>query len=360
MQNFKVKMPNKITKITSKVGLPPGTIDYVGEARTTKVRITVINFNEADYFEKDFDTFEDCMTHIKPSHITWINVDGVHDIELIETIGKTYNIHPLTLEDIANTEQRPKIEEFDNYIVTFMKMFYNKEGKIHQEQLGILLLENLVITFQEPNGGDAFDIIRTRLRSAKGRVRKSGADYLSYALMDAVVDCYFSVIENCSEQLEILEEQLLDQSNNKQLVQLYDLKRQILSLRKQIWPMRDIVNTIIRFDNSLIHKDIIIYLRDLNDHIIRIIDTIESQRDLVSSVMDLYLSTQSNKMNEVMKFLTIISTIFIPATFLAGVYGMNFDNMPEIHSKNGYFIVVFVMVLIIATPLIYFRRKRWI
>jgi magnesium transporter len=353
-------MPNKITRLTSKVGLPPGTIDYVGEVRTTAVTITVINFNEKDYFEKEFNDFNECLTHIKPTHITWINVDGVHDINLIETIGKAYNIHPLTLEDIANTEQRPKIEEFDNYIVSFMKMFYNKDGQIHQEQLGILLLENLVITFQEPNGGDAFDIIRTRLRAAKGRVRKSGADYLAYALMDAVVDCYFGVIERCSEQLEALEEQLLDNSNNRQLIQLYDLKRQIISLRKQIWPMRDIVNTIIRFENSLIKNDIVVYLRDLNDHIIRIIDTIESQRDLVSSVMDLYLSTQSNKMNEVMKFLTIISTIFIPATFLAGVYGMNFDNMPEIHSKNGYFVVVLVMVLIIAAPLIYFRKKRWI
>jgi magnesium transporter len=353
-------MPNRITRVTSKVGLPPGTIDYVGEERTNPVTITVVNFNETDYFEKDFHDFHECMKHIKPSHITWINIDGVHDINLIETIGKAYNIHPLTLEDIANTEQRPKIEEFENYIVSFMKMFYNKDNKIHQEQLGIILLENMVITFQEPNGGDAFDIIRTRLRTAKGRVRKSGADYLAYALMDAVVDCYFSVIEKCSEQLEFLEEQLLDNSNNKQLVQLYDLKRQIISLRKQIWPMRDIVNTIIRFENKLINNDIVVYLRDLNDHIIRIIDTIESQRDLVSSVMDLYLSTQSNKMNEVMKFLTIISTIFIPATFLAGVYGMNFDNMPEIHSKNGYFVVVFIMILIIAAPLIYFRRKRWI
>jgi magnesium transporter len=217
-----------------------------------------------------------------------------------------------------------------------------------------------VITFQEPNGGDAFDIIRTRLRTAKGRVRKSGADYLAYALMDAVVDCYFTVIEKCSEQLEKLEEDLLNSSNPKQLIELYELKRQILTLRKQVWPMRDIVNTIIRFDNQLIKEDIIIYLRDLNDHIVRIIDTIESQRDLVSSVMDLHLSTQSNKMNEVMKFLTIISTIFIPATFLAGVYGMNFDNMPEIHSKNGYFIVISIMVLIIAAPLIYFRKKRWI
>jgi magnesium transporter len=178
--------------------------------------------------------------------------------------------------------------------------------------------------------------------------------------MDAVVDCYFSVIEKCSEQLEALEEQLLDNRSNKQLVELYDLKRQIISLRKQIWPMRDIVNTIIRFENSLIKEDIIIYLRDLNDHIVRIIDTIESQRDLVSSVMDLYLSTQGNKMNEVMKFLTIISTIFIPATFIAGVYGMNFDNMPEIHSQNGYYMVLAIMLLIIVAPLVYFRRKRWI
>jgi magnesium transporter len=353
-------MSKRAKSTTAKVGLPPGTIDYVGEERTNAIIITVVCFNETDYYEQTYSDYSECIKSIKQGCITWINFDGVHNVKLIEAVGKTYNIHPLTLEDIANTEQRPKIEEFENYIVTFMKMFHTKDNQILQEQLGIILLENLVITFQEPNGGDAFDIIRTRLRTAKGRVRKSGADYLAYALMDAVVDCYFTVIEKCSEQLEKLEEDLLSGSNPKQLVELYELKRQILSLRKQVWPMRDIVNTIIRFDNQLIKEDIIIYLRDLNDHIVRIIDTIESQRDLVSSVMDLHLSTQSNKMNEVMKFLTIISTIFIPATFLAGVYGMNFDNMPEIHSKNGYFVVIFIMILIIAAPLIYFRRKRWI
>jgi magnesium transporter len=355
-------MPNRFTHKSNKtkVGLPPGTIDYVGEIRDSSVTITLINYNETEYFEKDFYEFKECMTHINPQRITWINIDGVHDTKLIETIGQAYNIHPLTLEDIANTDQRPKIEEFENYIVSFMKMFYFRDKKIHQEQLGILLLENLVITFQEPNGGDAFDIIRTRLRTAKGRVRKSGADYLAYALMDAVVDCYFGVIENCSERLEVLEEELLNGSSRQQLLQLYELKRQIISLRKQIWPMRDIVNTIIRFENSLIKQDIVIYLRDLNDHIIRIIDTIESQRDLASSVLDLYLSTQSNKMNEVMKFLTVVSTIFIPATFVAGVYGMNFDNMPEIHSKNGYYVILGIMLVIIVAPLIYFKRKRWI
>jgi magnesium transporter len=353
-------MAKRKKSTTTKVGLPPGTIDYVGEERTNAIIITAVCFNELDYFEQKYSDYSECIKSLKPGYITWINFDGVHNVKLIEAVGKTYHIHPLTLEDIANTEQRPKIEEFENYIVTFMKMFHTNDDQILQEQLGIILLENLVITFQEPNGGDAFDIIRTRLKTAKGRVRKSGADYLAYALMDAVVDCYFTVIEKCSEQLEKLEEDLLSGSNPKQLVELYELKRQILSLRKQVWPMRDIVNTIIRFDNQLIKEDIIIYLRDLNDHIVRIIDTIESQRDLVSSVMDLHLSTQSNKMNEVMKFLTIISTIFIPATFLAGVYGMNFDNMPEIHSKNGYFVVISIMVLIIAAPLIYFRKKRWI
>ncbi len=353
-------MANKIKRSTSKLGLPPGTIDYVGEERTDRITITTVCFNEHEYFEKQFSDFSDCVKSINPLHITWINIDGVHNINLIEAVGKRYNIHPLTLEDIANTEQRPKIEEFDNYIVAFLKMFHTKDNQILHEQLGIILLENLVITFQEPNGGDAFDIIRTRLRTAKGRVRKNGADYLAYALMDAVVDCYFTVIENCSEKLEKLEDDLLNNNNPRQLVELYELKRQIITLRKQVWPMRDIVNTIIRFENQLIKEDVIIYLRDLNDHIIRIIDTIESQRDLVSSVMDLHLSAQSNKMNEVMKFLTIISTIFIPATFLAGVYGMNFDNMPEIHSKNGYFVVVGIMLVIIAAPLIYFRRKRWI
>jgi magnesium transporter len=239
-----------------------------------------------------------------------------------------------------------------------MKMIgYTTEVK--SEQLAIVLFENTVISFQEPNNGDAFDIIRNRLRQAKGRVRRSGADYLAYALMDAVVDCYFTAIEKIGDKVEEIEEEIISGYDKKSLMELYHLKREMIYLRKQVWPMRDMINNMIRSETTLINPTSDIYLRDLSDHVTRIIDTVETYRDLLSGIMDIYLSTNANRMNEVMKVLTIMSSIFIPVTFIAGVYGMNFDNMPELHTRNGYFITCGVMGAIIIGLVIYFKRQKW-
>ena len=234
---------------------------------------------------------------------------------------------------------------------------YNSE--VISEQIAIILCENTVLSFQEPHSGDAFDIIRTRLRQAKGRVRKLGADYLAYALMDAVVDCYFSAIEKIGDKIEEIEEDIIGNTDKKSLLQLYHLKREMIYLRKQVWPMRDMINNMIRSETKLINDSNDIYLRDLSDHVTRIIDTVETYRDLLSGIMDIYLSTNSNKMNEVMKVLTIMSSIFIPVTFIAGVYGMNFENMPELKSQNGYFITWGIMISLIVGLLVYFKRKKW-
>ena len=343
---------------TENIGAPPGTLFYNGEERTDRIKITLIEYNETEFFEDVYYDLSDCLSHVKPNMVKWINVEGLHKLELIEQIGKIYNIHPLTLEDIVHVDQRPKFEDYEHYVVAIMKMIsYTTE--VTSEQLAIVLCENTVISFQEPHGGDAFDIIRNRLRQCKGRVRKLGADYLAYALMDAVVDCYFTAIEKIGDKIEEIEEEIISNSDKKSLLQLYHLKREMIYLRKQVWPMRDMINNMVRSETNLINPTSDIYLRDLSDHVTRIIDTVETYRDLLSGIMDIYLSTNANRMNEVMKVLTIMSSIFIPVTFIAGVYGMNFDNMPELHTRNGYFITWGVMLSVILGLVIYFRRKKW-
>ncbi len=343
---------------TQDIGAPPGTLFYNGEVRTDKVKITLIEYNDFEFFEDEYYNLDDCLSHVKPNMVKWINVEGLHDTELVEAIGKIYNIHPLTLEDIVHVDQRPKFEDYDHYVVAIMKMIsYTTE--VEAEQLAIVLCENTVISFQEPNRGDAFDIIRNRLRASKGRVRKLGADYLAYALMDAVVDCYFTAIEKIGDKIEEIEDDIISDSDKKSLLQLYHLKREMIYLRKQVWPMRDMINNMVRSETQLINPSSDIYLRDLSDHVTRIIDTVETYRDLLSGIMDIYLSTNANKMNEVMKVLTIMSSIFIPVTFIAGVYGMNFDNMPELKTQNGYFITCGVMLSVIIGLMIYFKRKKW-
>jgi len=340
------------------IGAPPGTLFYTGEQTTSRIKITLIEFNETEFIEEECYDLSEVISHVKPNMIKWINVEGVHKTSLIEKIGKIYNLHPLTLEDIVHIDQRPKFEDYDNYVLTIMKMIaYNDE--VHSEQLSLILLENTVISFQEPSGGDAFDIIRNRLRQSKGRVRKLGADYLFYALMDAVVDCYFNAIERIGDKLEVIEEEIITDPKRESLIHLYNLKREVIYLRKQVWPLRDMVNSLIRTENDLISDNTQIFFRDLQDHSTRIIDTVETYRDLLSGIMDIHISTNANKMNEVMKVLTIMSTIFIPVTFIAGVYGMNFENMPEIKTTYGYYVVCGIMLAIIFGLIFYFKRKKW-
>jgi magnesium transporter len=339
-------------------GAPPGTITYTGDNKNDRIKISLIEYNETDFVEQEFYDLSECISHLKPHLVKWINVEGVHKPDVLEKIGKLYDIHPLTLEDIAHVDQRPKFEDYDNYVVAVMKMI-NFDGKISGEQLSIVLFKNTVISFQEPEGGDAFDIIRTRLRQSKGRIRKCGADYLAYALMDAVVDCYFHTIEKIGDVVEDVEEDIIADHGKRSLIQLHELKREMIYLRKQVWPMRDMISNMVRSETKLINSSTDIYLRDLQDHVTRIIDTVETYRDLLSGIMDIYLSTNANKMNEVMKVLTIMSSIFIPVTFIAGVYGMNFDYMPEIKSPYGYAITWGVMLSIMIGLVIYFKRKKW-
>jgi magnesium transporter len=340
------------------IGAPPGTMLYTGALAGTRVKITLIEFNETEFFEREFVSLTDCLQHVKPDMVKWINVEGVHDTELIGGLAQIYNIHPLTQEDIVHNDQRPKFEEYENYLLTIMKMIIYHE-EVSAEQLSLVLLKDTVISFQEPDGGDAFDIIRLRLRQCKGRVRKLGSDYLFYALMDAVVDFYFNAIEKIGDKIEKIEEEIITEPKRESLIELYRLKREVIYLRKQVWPLRDLLSNLLRSESEFITANTLLFFRDLQDHSTRIIDTVETYRDLLSGIMDIYLSTNSNKMNEVMKVLTIMSSIFIPVTFVAGVYGMNFEFMPELKSPFGYAATWAVMIGIMGGMIIYFKKKKW-
>ncbi len=341
-----------------KHGAPPGSLIYTGSQQHESFKLTCISFNETDFEETVFKDFTSCQASLKNKCVHWINVEGIHDSALIEQIGAVYKLHPLTLEDVMHPEQRPKCEDYDHYLMATLKMLWYST-KIESEQLTLILLENTVITFQEPENVDAFDIIRQRLRASKGRVRKMGADYLFYALMDAVVDCYFKVVESLGDRIETAEEQIIDRQSHQELLELYQIKRELIFLRKQVWPLRDMINHINREPHLLIQESSGLYFRDLLDHSIRIIDSVESQRDLIAGLMDVHLSYNSNRMNEVMKTLTILSSIFIPVTFVAGVYGMNFKFMPELNSPYGYAAVWGLMLLVMGSMLVYFKRKNW-
>jgi magnesium transporter len=271
------------------IGAPPGNLFYNGTETDKPIKITLIEFNESEFIEEQFTDISECLSHVKPKMVKWINIEGVHNTTMIEKIGKFYDLHPLTMEDIVHIDQRPKFEDYDDYVLTIMKMItYNEE--VHAEQLSLVLLEGTVISFQEPSGGDAFDIIRTRLRQNKGRVRKLKADYLFYALMDAVVDWYFIVIEKIGDKLEYIEDEIVEDPKRQSLVQLYNLKREVIYLRKQIWPLRDMVSNLLRTENKLITENTQLFFRDLQDHTSRIIDTVETYRDLLSGIMDIHIS----------------------------------------------------------------------
>ena len=346
---------------SEKGGLPPGTLAYVGEKKVEKVIITVFDYDSERYEEKELKSVEECFSYKDTPTVTWINIDGIHQVEIMEKIGNHFGFHPLIMEDILNTRQRPKMDDLEDYLFVVLKMLnYNEEGdEIGGEQISIILGQNFVISFQEKEG-DVFEPIRERIRKNKGRIRKMDADYLAYALVDSVVDNYFMILEKIWERIEFLEEELVENPSTQTLQEIYGLKRKMIVLRRSIWPLREVISELERGESSLIKESTGIYLRDVYDHTIQVIDTVETFRDMISGMLDVYLSSLSNKMNEVMKVLTIIATIFIPLTFLAGIYGMNFKYMPELEWHQGYFAVLFLMVIICSGMVIYFRKKKWL
>jgi len=348
-------------KRSAKIGLPPGTLIHIGERKTEKVRINILDYDEAQFEEEEAKTIEESFPFKDKPTVTWINIEGIHQVEIIEKLGSHFGLHPLLLEDILNTDQRPKMEDYGDYIFIVLKMLYLGEAnnEIEAEQVSLILGSNFVISFQEREG-DVFDPVRDRIRNAKGRIRKAGADYLAYTLLDAIVDNYFIILESLGETIEETEEQLATNPNPETLQLIHALKKEMIFLRKSIWPLREVISGLERCESSLIHESTGAYLRDVYDHTIQIIDTVESFRDMISGMLDIYLSSISNKMNEVMKVLTIFASIFIPLTFVAGVYGMNFSFMPELKWQWGYFGILGVMALVGISLVVYFKRRKWL
>lgn len=355
-------MNRLIKKRSKKAGLPPGTIVHIGEKKVEKVRITIVDYDETNFEEKEAKTIQECFPFKDKPTTTWINIEGVHEPDIIEKIGGHFSLHPLLLEDIANTEQRPKMEDYGEYIFIVLKMlsYDEKTKEVKAEQVSLIFGSNFVISFQEGIQGDVFDPVRERIRNGKGRTRKMGADYLAYALVDAIVDNYFLILEKLGEKIEDVEEELVTNPASETLRGIHHLKREMIFLRKSVWPLREVISCLERGESTLIKESTKIYLRDVYDHTIQVIDTVETFRDMLSGMLDIYLSSISNRMNQIMKVLTIIATIFIPLTFIVGIYGMNFEYMPELEWPGSYFVLLGIMAIIAIFMLTYFRKKGWL
>jgi magnesium transporter len=349
-----------LKKRSVKAGMPPGSLVHIGETPAEAVSIDLIGYDPESFTEQRFQTVDDCLPHLERPGITWVNVEGVHNVEIIRHLGERFSLHPLVLEDIVNTVQRPKIEDYNDYLFIVLRMLRpTSGGEFTSEQLSMILGDNYLFTFQEGLQGDVFDMVRERLRSNKGKGRSMGADYLAYALIDAIVDSYFSVLEDLGERIVNLEEELTMSPDTSSLLEINDIKKEIIFLRKAVWPLREAVSFLERGDSGLLSPATRLYFRDVYDHTVQVIDTVETYRDLLSGMLDLYLSSISNRINEVMKLLTVIGTIFMPLTFLVGVYGMNFKHMPELEWRYGYFMLWGIMVALTVAMAVYFKRKRW-
>lgn len=348
-----------VQKRSKKTGLPPGTLVHIGERRPEKVTLHVFHYDPAGCEE------------LKPDHagqlsppadesVVWINVGGVHNLDVLETLGKQFSLHSLLLEDVANTDQRPKLDDYEDYLFLVIKMLLVTDRKeIAVEQVSLVLGRNYVISFQE-NGSDVFQPVRERLRGGKGRLRPSGSDYLLYALVDAIVDQYFAVLEFMGERLEAVQQAVVDDPQPETLNDIHALKRQLLFLRRAVWPLRDVMNNLSRSECNLLHASTKVFFRDVYDHVVQIVDTIETLREMVSASLDIYLSSVSYRLNAVMRVLTVITTIFMPLSFIASIYGMNFEYMPELKSRWGYPVALVVMAVVGVAMLALFRKKRWL
>lgn len=360
-------MVKLIKKHSKAKGLHPGKVVFIGQKKIDKPRIRVLDYREMELEEIEVDVVENCFPFKDKPTITWINIDGLHDVAIIESIGKHFGMHPLVMEDIANTGQRPKVEIADDHIFLTMKMLYfdHENNEIFAEQFSFIVGNNFVISFQE-RVGDVFESVRARLRKTTPRQRFMDADYLAYTLIDAIVDHYFVVLEEIAARIESLEDVLIDNPSPDDLALIHDLKRQLILMRKATWPLREVIAGLEKSETGLIKQSTKTYIRDLYEHTVQVIDSVETFRDMVSGLLDIYLTSVSNKMNEIMKVLTIIATIFMPLGFLAGIYGMNFDtaaspyNMPELGFKYGYLLFWGLAVTISGGLLVFFRRKRWI
>src|SRR6266513_79373 len=353
-------------------GESPGTLRLREEVVRRKPVVTLIEYDRAHLEERVIEDREELVSHLDNQRVTWINIDGLGDIEILRTLGSQFNLHPLALEDVLDTAQRPKVEQYDNYLFIVAHMLYLDGGKVMcGEQVSMFLGKHFLITLQEEAEFDVFEPVRTRIRNPAGTIRKMGPDYLAYALLDAIIDHYYPVLEDVGAKIDLIEEALVDlQPGRSPVAELHGHKRALARIRRFVWPVRDLVNSLVHDEGGLVTKPTKVYLRDCYDHTVQLMDLIESYRDVISGLMDLYLSAVGIRTNEIMRVLTVISSIFIPLTFIAGVYGMNFAheadgrrlpwNMPELFHPYGYIACLFFMLAVAVFQVVYFKRKRWL
>ena len=350
-----------------KIGMPPGSLIYMGESKESQVSISLIEYNESFFEEKKIENLSDLKSVKENDKVSWINVCGLNDIKKLEEIGNIFDIHPLVLEDILNVYHHPKMDEFEEYLFLILKMvsYDNSVNRLEIEHVCFILGKNYFITFQEKEG-DVFDLIRDRIRTNKGKIRKLKRDYLMYRLIDSIVDNYLSVLENYNEQIEDLEDELMLLPDNIDLDPIHQLRKEIIKLRRIMSPLSEIIHSFQKEKFLFIQKGTIVFFGDLYDHTKLAVETTENFRELISGLLQIYLSGMSHRMNNIMKLLTIVSTIFIPLTFIVGVYGMNFNpesstwNMPELHWKYGYPVIMFLMLLVAAGLIFFFKKKKWL
>ena len=344
-----------------KAGSAPGTMVYVGPERTEPVAVHLIEYAE-DFFEEHVLSQEaDYQEIAKRERLTWINVDGLNNLDITQAIGSAFDLHTLVLEDLVHTGQRPKHEEYEDYVFVVLRMLtLESDGPgVRSEQVGIVFGDGFVLSFQE-RAGDVFEAVRERIRIKSRRIRSRGADYLAYALIDAIVDHYFHILEAFAGMVEELEVEVLEDPSPQTMRRIHDLRHEMLGVRRAIWPLRELTNGLVRTESELIEESTRVFLRDVYDHTVQVIDTAETLREVVSGLMDLYMSSVSNRMNEIMKVLTIMASVFIPLTFLAGIYGMNFENMPELGFPWAYPALLVVMAGVGIGLLLFFKRRGWL
>lgn len=355
-------MPKFSRKRSRKAGLPPGTLIHTGEQTGEAPRITLVQYAADQFVEKEVTAVEDLVAYKESPLPCWISVQGLSQVSMLEKLGQVFGMHPLVLEDIVNTDQRPKMEDYGDYLYIVLKMlsFSEKRQEIVGEQISVVLGEGYIISFHETVAGDSFAPLRERLRNGKGKSRKMGVDYIAYALADAVVDNYFVLLERLGERVDEIEEDLVINPQTETMRAIHKLKREMIFLRRSVWPVREVISGLQRVDSKLVQATTLIYLRDVYDHTIHAIDTIETLRDMLSGMVDIYLSSITNRLNEVMKVLTIITTLFIPPGLIAGVYGMNFHNMPELGWRWGYPLALAMMVGLGVAMYLFFRHRKWL
>ncbi|GCA79548.1 magnesium/cobalt transporter CorA [Microcystis aeruginosa] len=340
-------------------GSEPGTLIIEPDAKPS--RIILIDYDEDNAVRKVDITPNACAPYIGTNTVSWMDIQGLGSETVLKQVGEIFNLHPLLLEDVVNVPQRPKLEDYNNQLLVISQMVRLKEDEsgFDTEQVSFVLGKRYLLSFQEEELQDCFEIVRDRIRTSQGRVRKSGADYLTYLLLDTIIDGYFPVVEHYEDRIEALEDAIISNPDRDTMQEIYDVRRELLALRRLIWPMRNVLHLLMRDHHGIVSDEVQIYFRDSYDHVIQILEIIEAYRELAASLMDVYMSTMGNKLNEIMKFLTVISTIFIPLTFIVGVYGMNFENMPELKGEWSYFLVWLVMLAVAGGLIFYFWRKGW-